>query len=414
MTRRPLRMALLLAGALIAGGAIYEIVTGARAESAAEAAARGFESQARTAELAVADLRGAQQGYVAAGQGEAYWIEKVDAALPALRDAMAALRQAATAPATPAALDDASAALEDFVQVDRRARELARGAQRLLASDLIFSDGLELTRAVAGHLHQARMAEAQARQAATIAMRQRSQYVAGGALGAGVLVALLLFPSGRRTEPAPVTARPSARAAPRAPAGQRDAIGAALDAALSDWDKPRVATAPRPDIDLAAAAALCTDLARVARPSDLPDLLARAAAVLDAQGIVLWLADPSGGSLNPALAHGYAPAVVGRLGTLSRDADNATAAAFRTGEPRVVKAHDEGGAGALAIPLLTPAGCVGVMAAELRGQGEQRAQVKAVATIVAAQVAALVGAAVAPAAAEQPAPPDTRTATGTS
>ncbi|HEX9093986.1 MAG TPA: hypothetical protein VF902_08380, partial [Coriobacteriia bacterium] len=76
--------------------------------------------------------------------------------------------------------------------------------------------------------------------------------------------------------------------------------------------------------------------------------------------------------------------------TIARDAQNATAAAFRTGLLQTVKS-DAVSNGAIAAPLLTPAGCVGVMAAEVRGEGEQHEGKLAAATIVAAQLATLVG-----------------------
>ena len=49
--------------------------------------------------------------------------------------------------------------------------------------------------------------------------------------------------------------------------------------------------------------------------------------------------------------------------------------------------------GALVVPLMTPAGCVGVLAIELRGRREEEEPVRALAMIFAAQLAALVGAA---------------------
>ena len=52
--------------------------------------------------------------------------------------------------------------------------------------------------------------------------------------------------------------------------------------------------------------------------------------VLDASGIILWIADPDGRELNPIFAQGYPQQLVNRLGTIPRDAENATAAAFRT------------------------------------------------------------------------------------
>src|SRR5919201_315283 len=74
--------------------------------------------------------------------------------------------------------------------------------------------------------------------------------------------------------------------------------------------KPPVAK-PVPPIDLGAVASLCSDLARLNDTRTLPDLLERAAKVLDASGIILWIADPDGRELNPIVAHGYPQQLVG-------------------------------------------------------------------------------------------------------
>jgi hypothetical protein len=147
---------------------------------------------------------------------------------------------------------------------------------------------------------------------------------------------------------------------------------------------------PPPAIDLPGVAALCSDLARVIDTHALPAILERAATVLDAPGIVLWIADPDGQELSPIVTHGYPQQLVSRLGTIQRDAQNATASAFRTSLLQTVRT-DAISNGAIAAPLVTPAGCVGVMAAEVRHSGESDAAKLAVATIVAAQLATLVG-----------------------
>ncbi len=142
--------------------------------------------------------------------------------------------------------------------------------------------------------------------------------------------------------------------------------------------------------DFAGVASLCVDLARIVDTRALPSLLDRTASLLDASGIILWIADPDGRELNPIFAQGYPQQLVNRLGTIPRDAENATAAAFRTSLLQTVMA-DEISGGAIAAPLVTPGGCVGVMAAEVRHDSERQDAKLAAATIVAAQLATLVG-----------------------
>jgi GAF domain-containing protein len=77
---------------------------------------------------------------------------------------------------------------------------------------------------------------------------------------------------------------------------------------------------------------------------------------------------------------------------VTRDTDNATAAAFRSAQTCVVNGGDLT-SGALVVPLMTPVGCVGVLAIELQHGSEQRESVRALVTIFAAQLARLVGAA---------------------
>src|SRR6185437_10432817 len=47
---------------------------------------------------------------------------------------------------------------------------------------------------------------------------------------------------------------------------------------------------PTADLDLEAAAVLCGEIARLDSPAGLPMVLERAAALLDASGVVLWAA----------------------------------------------------------------------------------------------------------------------------
>jgi hypothetical protein len=147
---------------------------------------------------------------------------------------------------------------------------------------------------------------------------------------------------------------------------------------------------PQPVIDLDRVASLCRELARVPDTQALPALLERTAAVLDASGLVVWIADPDGRELSPILIHGYPPSLATRLGTIGKDAANVTASAFRTGLLQTVKG-DAISEGAIAVPLVAASGCVGVMAAEMKNGGEQQGPLLAAASIVASQLATLVG-----------------------
>ena len=166
-----------------------------------------------------------------------------------------------------------------------------------------------------------------------------------------------------------------------------------VPAAAAVAPAPPVVSPPPPpvglSINLAEAAELCVDLARVMDTRDLPALLGRAARVLDAKGVVLWMADADGVTLRPSLAHGYADKFVARLGTLSADGDSVTSAAFRSLKPQTVHSPTPKGNGAIAVPLITASGCLGVLAAEIR-QSKPSGERTAMARVIAAQFAALV------------------------
>ena len=89
-------------------------------------------------------------------------------------------------------------------------------------------------------------------------------------------------------------------------------------------------------------------------------------------------------------AHGYPDQVIAHSSRVTTDADNASAEAFRTLTTCLVDGS-EFRTGAVVAPLLTPMGCAGVLAVELRSGAEQREDVRAAITILAAQLSTLMG-----------------------
>jgi hypothetical protein len=146
-------------------------------------------------------------------------------------------------------------------------------------------------------------------------------------------------------------------------------------------------------IDLGAIAHLCTRLGCAQEADDVTAVLEDAAAILDLVGLILWTPDTVGAVLTPVFAHGYPDEVVAQLARVGTDADNASAEAFRTGRMCIVSGNDAR-TGAIVAPLLTPMGCAGVLAVEVRAGAEQRQEVRAALTILGAQVSTLMGFAV--------------------
>ena len=138
--------------------------------------------------------------------------------------------------------------------------------------------------------------------------------------------------------------------------------------------------------DLVAAAQLCTELGQLDKAGDAAPLLEKAAGVLGAVGLIIWVWDPQTTALTPGMSHGYSDRVLAQLPAVKPDAHNATAAAFRSARACVVDGG-EGTNGAIVVPLMTPTGCVGVLAVELRQAGDGAAAARAVVTIFAALLA---------------------------
>jgi hypothetical protein len=147
---------------------------------------------------------------------------------------------------------------------------------------------------------------------------------------------------------------------------------------------------------------LCTDFGRVSDLDELKRLLERAADVMDATGLVVWVGDAAGADLRPVIAHGYNAQTLARMPSVPRSADNAAAAAYRTGELQVVHAAPGSSKGAIVAPLLSSDGCIGALSGEIRGGGESSDAVQALAAIFAAQLAGVLTMA--------PEAPETRTA----
>ncbi|HVZ23294.1 MAG TPA: helix-turn-helix transcriptional regulator, partial [Vicinamibacterales bacterium] len=195
------------------------------------------------------------------------------------------------------------------------------------------------------------------------------------------------------------------------PTRLQQAAGSAVDWVLDKWrgasrqdgtdverDMPFVAERPAGapartppemfDLDLLAAAHLCTKLAQADADSDVTLLLHEAARIVDSVGIIVWEWEPDVSALTPALADGYSDEVLAQLPKVRRESNNATAAAFRSGQTCAVAAGDRA-TSALAVPVLAPSGCVGVLAVELPAGAEQRGSTRAVVTIVASQLGRL-------------------------
>ena len=329
-------------------------------------------SQAAALFATLADVRAGQFAYVARGQGEAFWLAHVESLMPELQRQAAEFGSSLRAPSAQSAFAPATAALENLRTLDARVREFVLSGSSLLAADMIFSDGVESIATAAAQVTAAVNEELQHRNSSIAALRQRELAVLGGGAGVTLLLMVGLAFTGSATRKA------TEAEAPAVPVIEPIRFEAPLP-------KARAAVTPR----LLTTAQLCRELARVEESRQLPNLLERAAKVLDASGIIVWVAEPSRQSLAPAIAHGYDLRTVARMGSIHRDANNAAAAAYRSSEVRTV-AGDATTSGAVIVPLMTSDGCIGVMSAEMKAGCEKDESSQALATIFAAQLATIV------------------------
>jgi hypothetical protein len=383
---------LLVVLALAAQGAAgYKVWSLDRATSADRAAVSAIDQQIRQLVAGISELGGAQQAYVAAGQDADFWIRKAGGLLQSLPGALTTLRQSIGTPETSGALESVTEQLTALARLDERARDLVKSGQQLSASDLVFTDGAQIVARSTALLNDARTRELTRRDSAEATRKWTAVYFAGGAVGvtAIMLLALVAIPRpGPAQQDEDVVAgdtrglglsgvpRPADRVA------EVEAAPAASPAKLAEEARP----VARPV--LGDAARICISLTTVKEMAELPPLLEQTARVLDAAGVIVWIADRPGGELHAAIAHGYSAQILARMGAVAASADNATATAFRTGTIQSVPGDGDVN-GALAVPLTTSVGIAGVMAAEVRHGRESDQVTRDLAAIIAAQLATL-------------------------
>lgn len=385
MHRRLVRVSLVLIMLAVTAGAVYNLFQIQQQIEDDREVERAFVSRAALLSVEVTDLRAAQHAYVAAGQDPGYWVKKGAARMTDIAGGLQTLTQLAQADPTTEVLEEARSLMERLARVDSLAREHTTSRQDLMASDLIFTDGLEISTLVTRQLDLAQIREREAYTRSHEQHRKGQMVALAGSIATGLVVALLLVPvpaAPRQTQDLERSkdSDPSALVAPDAVAPP------ARPTAPSDTDV--VIASPHHE-ELQWAAELCTDLGRLTDPEQLPPLLDRAAKLLHASGIIVWVRDASGTGLRPAIAHGYSDDVLAQLGSVACSSDNAAASAYRTRRLQVVPVGSDS-RGALVAPLLGPDECIGVIAAEVRAGWESSADVQATAAILAAQFATVV------------------------
>jgi CHASE3 domain sensor protein len=326
----------------------------------------------RSAE-AIEDIAAGQQAYLDAGDDLRPWLDQVSAALQQLYRDTAMLGATLRGERALDSLAGFEDALTAIVQTDTQIRERLRVDDLAAARRLVPGEGtsrLDAARTRLAALRQAESVEADAR-AASLRWRMGGAAVLAFLL-AGFGIVQLRMPSPQATADTVML-----------PAGTTTVTGSGSPpgetAATSG-------VATHGAVDLTALAEVCGGLSRVSSPHQLPELLGRAAGVLDASGLIVWL--ERGDRLAPVAAHGYDTRALDRMGTIDRTATHATAMAWTTGTVQTVAA-DGSACSAIVTPLHAPGRCVGVLTVEVSPGAEADPQRLAATGLLAAQLATL-------------------------
>ena len=345
------------------------------------ASLRAFDQYAHDASAALVDARVGQQAYVAEGQGVAFWFSKTAASVQSAAAGLTALRESAGAAAR-TAVDEATATVTEFSGIDARARDYLKSGQPLMAGDVIFTEGSDAAATAVRQIETARQAQHQAVDGDVTAVRKQQTLTAEAAAGVVGLIVLLLIPVPDR----------KAMEAIEAPAATRLSISPSIAPRSESAVSARIApiapiTHHAMGSVLKAATDVATDFGRVRDLDELTGVLGRAAEVMDASGLMVWVGSATGSDLRPVLAHGYSAEMIARIPPVPRSADNAAAAAYRSGRLQIVLARPGSSSGAVVAPILAADGCIGALSAEIRSGGETSESVSALAAIFAAHLA---------------------------
>jgi hypothetical protein len=349
----------------------------------------------KTAELLL-DLRASLHAYVAPGQGLPFWGKRAQETLDQLRQSLVTL-DGIVSPRG-GSLAESLDAIDQVSAAEQRARTYVSRDEMQLAGDVIFTEVRDLLTVATTQVQSVANGLTREHDRRAAAIRQEQLALAAGGVVIWIGIALLLFPT--ETKPAvqdPAHWRNELKETLKKPIPVAPPTPAVLVA-------PEVPVAPDVIAALKTAAEICGDLSALSDPGALEGALARVSALLNATGLIVWVASNDGATLAPVATHGFDPKIVARIGKIGRDSSNLTAAAFRENQPRI-SAVTPTTPGAIAVPMCSPTGPAGVLSIELKaGQAVDEPKV-ALASIIAAQLATL--------AMPMAAPPEIQTAVST-
>lgn len=387
MFRRTVRIACLVLGLLATAGLIFRALQDEKAlTKARQDAAAADAAISRTSELLL-DIRAAMHAYVAPGQGLPFWAKRAQEDIDLLRQNLVALDAMAAANGG-GSLAESLDSVDQLTAAESRARTHVSRDEMQLAGDVIFTEVRDLLAGTTNQVDAARVDLKRRHDQRQAAIRNEQAMLAAGALGLWIVIALFLAPT-----PAAVAVKD--------PAQWRSELKSTLEKPIpvtpetlvpaAAPPEPRNPGTAEPSVSLSSMRTLseiCADLSSLSDPGALQGALERISVMLDATGLIVWVASNDGGSLTPVATHGFDPNLVARIGKIARDSANLTAAAFRENTPKTSTPTATAPA-ALAVAMCGPTGPAGVLSVELKaGQTVDEAKL-ALASVVAAQLATL-------------------------
>jgi hypothetical protein len=378
MHRRSLRHGLVALLFLAAAGAAALAWSIDRQLAALAATEHAASTRFDTLIQSIARFDAAQQVYDPSREAGTEWFARVRRLFAQVESGAKGLHTSPASAAAARAFDDVTARVAAAVT---KAEENLRSGYDLMAADLVQDEARPGADAMRAAALEWRAAEANAAEATRAARFEQLWMVLGGTLAFWVIGVLLLAP--RQTVTA-AAAPPAGMSILAEPAGDTPLAAPADAAPLPAAAAPAI----EPALDLVPAAELCADIARADDGLAFEALVGRAAGVIGASGIVVWL-DGGDDVLVPVLTHGYGPHARAMLGTLPLADENMTTRAWHTGQLQWI---DDDGASrsAIAAPMFQGARRTGVLSVELHEGAKAAPAPRALTSILAAQFATAV------------------------
>lgn len=374
MHRRALRHGLVVLMFVAAAGAAAFAWSVDQQLAAIATAEHSADSRFDTLVQSIARFDATQQLFDPSREPETDWFTRVRRLLSQIESEAKGLHTSTAAASAARTFDDITGRV---VAAVAKAEENLRDGRDLMATDLVQDEAKPGAEAMRAAVIEWRAAEGNATETARAALVQQLWMVLGGTLAFWTIGVLLLAP--RQTVAAPAAA--ASLSILSDPAGDLALAAPANVAPVPSAPPPQEV----PALDLVPAAELCADIARADSGEALAALVDRAADVIGAAGIVVWL---EGGeeALVPALTHGYGLQARTLLGALPLSEENVTTRAWHSGQLQWVEGDSRSRA-ALAAPMFQGARRTGVLAVELTNGSAAGPLPRALTSILAAQFA---------------------------